>query len=250
MIREIKKQARLILSKNYKLFLLPTILCLFSGVATYCSFYLFYNSDSVFKINSPLKYVCLGVYLIFLLCVTPVFDFLIVKTAVSQVSEQTDSDKFADTSIKVKDVLKIILISLIPALLKAVRALLGGLAMTSINFALIRLFVDGYGIYLSYKFFACDYFFALKRTTVKDAFRFSFKTMNKKFLKYSLMIWSFALWYLAILILTLLFSTISNLSDFYRNLLTTVGYGIRLYLIPYEYITYILFVKKIHTEQV
>ena len=79
-----KKQARRLLSKNYKLFLFPTILCIFSAFMLTVSLYAFFSDVNLFC-----KTLSLCVFLVFQLIVSPISIFLLYKTSVRVVNEDT-----------------------------------------------------------------------------------------------------------------------------------------------------------------
>jgi uncharacterized membrane protein len=246
MIREFKKQARMILFKNYKLFILPVLLCLFSNFAAVNLFRIAFTQP-----NSLFKYLCFGLWLLFPLIFSPVSTFLLFKVSAQLANGYEGKDKSLFSDVSFRDVVKICLIWITPNLLNTVNSLFDGLIgycvlpeHITISISFFSLIFVTILFYFAYKYFACDYYYALNRGTAKETIDFSFKLMKNKFLKYILITLSFIAWYILSAILISVFSKLFDMSDFYMSLLKTTWCGIYFYIKPYECITYSLFIKN------
>ena len=242
MIRQIKKQARSIVLGNYQVFLVPTLLYIFSAFVMSSSS-LFFHNENIFKTNLFLGSLLLGLFFVFCLCVSPLSVFLFFKAAVGLVNKQADKEKHSMPSLSFRDMVKIAAIQLVPNLAYTLWRFLNG--FTQQPSRLISAVFAGFCIYLSYKFFVCNYYYVSNRDTIKSTLVFSFETMKGKFGKYLLLTVSFELWYLAVVALTLLVSDTFHIGGVYKTLLLSVGCGVYLYLLPYQYTAYTLFIKNI-----
>lgn len=256
MIREMKKQARSLVFKNFKLFLLPVLLYSFSGFAASGSLYLFFHGEEIFKTSIFTGILLLGLFLIFGLCVSPLSVFLLFKAAVPLVNEKTRQDKQVVSPWLFKDIVKVVVIQLIPSLWHTMRSFLDSFTeqqnvsqRDEVVFSVIVFLLFISSEYLSYKFFACNYHYVLKRDSIKSTLAFSFKTMQNTFLKYIVLRSSFLLWYLLGIVLAVVFSNALHISDFYARLLLSTGCGVYLYVWPYEYTTNALFIKRLSASK-
>ncbi len=251
MVREIKRQARSILLKNYKLFLLPTVLCIFANfVAGLLDFP--FDNETALKTNFVVENILHGMFLAFSTCLFSLSVFFIFKVAVPLVDEETYHERSGGPHYLLKDMITIIIIHLIPNMLNVMRSLLDGFiehheVTESVSFVIsfISFVFGAILLYLDYKFFACHYYYVLKRDTIKHTIALSFATMKKTVWKYFLLTFSFAPWYIAVIVLAQLFSNIFDISDFGKNILFSSGCGLYLYLLPYEYTAYSLFIKRV-----
>ena len=246
MIREIKKQARLKLLNNYKFFLLPTIMYAFSNFVMVSSLYAFLNGNNLF-----FKMLFLCLFLSFQLFVLPISIFLLYKASVGVVNEDAEKSKTICSSVSFKDLGIIILIWLVPNVLDTVSELLDGAIEyqqlsknITLPISLCTLIIMAVLIYLQYKYFACDYYYSLNKGTIKDTLRFSFGIMKGRFFKYLLLTLSFIHWYLLGGILSMIFAKLFGEIVFIKFALQSIGCGVYFYLLPYQYITYTLFIKN------
>lgn len=247
MIREIKKQARLILSKNYKLFLLPTIMYVFSNFILPSSLYSFFYGDNLF---CKLLFLCLS--LAFQLFVLPIAIFLLYKISVGVVNQDIEESKTFCLSVTIKDLGIITLIWILPNILDFVSEMLDGVVEyqqlsqnITLPISLCNLLVVAFLIYLEYKYFACDYYYSLNKGTIMETLLFSFGTMKGRFFKYLLLTLSFIPWYLFGAVLSLIFTKLLGETVFIKFALHSIGCGVYFYLLPYQYIAYTLFIKNI-----
>lgn len=247
MIREIKKQARLRLSKNYKLFLLPTIMYVFSNFVMISSLHAFFNGNNLF---CKILFLCL--FLSFQLFVFPISIFLLYKTSVGVVNEDTENSKTICSSVSFKDLGIITVIWLVPNVLKIISEMLDGVIEyqqlsknITLPISLCTLIIMTVFIYLEYKYFACDYYYSLNKGTITDTLRFSFGIMKGRFFKYLLLTLSFIHWYLLGGILSMIFAKLFGEIVFIKFALPSIGCGVYFYLLPYEHIAYTLFIKNI-----
>ena len=252
MIREIKKQARLKLLNNYKLFSIPTILYVFSNFVMMSSLYAFYNQESLFVGNLFFETLFLCLFLFFKLFVLPISIFLLFKTSVKVVNEGLENSKPIYPSSSFKDFGIITLIWLVPNILDAANEIFDGVieySQISMNSTLLIslsvLIIKAFLIYLEYKYFACYYYYSLSKGTIKETLRFSFGIMKDRFFKYLLLTLSFIHWYLLGGILSMIFAKLFGEIVFIKFALQSIGCGVYFYLLPYQYIAYTLFIKNI-----
>jgi len=246
MIREIKKQARLKLLNNYKFFLLPTIMYAFSNFVMVSSLYAFFNGNNLF-----FEILFLSLFLSFQLFVLPISIFLLYKTSVGAVNEDTEKCKTICSSVSFKDLGIITFIWLVPNVLDIVSEMLDGVIEyqqlsknSMLPISLCSLIVMAFLMYLEYKYFACDYYYSLNKGTIKETLQFSFGIMKGRFFKYLLLTLSFIPWYLLGGILSLIFTKFFGETVFIKVALQSIGCGVYFYLLPYQYITYTLFIKN------
>lgn len=254
-IREIKKQARLIVSKNYKSFIFPVVLIIFSNLVTGISLYAFSNKADLFKTNSAFGYLFLGLYIAFRLVVYPISIFLLVKASVRIVTQDIHKNNNSALPFSFKDAVNVTLIWLIPNLLTVSYSVLDGIeyytelpieqVFVVLLAALVLLAIL---VYLEYKFFACNYYYSLHRGKVKDTIGFSFKLMKGKVLKYILLTLSFVHWHLLIVLLVMIVTKVFSMGEIPRLLLQPLGFGICFYLLPYEHAAYTIFIKNSLTK--
>ena len=247
MIREIKKQARLKLLNNYKLFLFPTIMYAFLSFVMVSSLYTFFNGNNLF-----FKVLFLCLFLSFQLFVLPISIFLLYKKSVAVVNDDTERRKTICSSVSFKDLGIITLIWLVPNVLNIVSEISDGIIEyqqlsknITLPISLCTLIVMAFLFYLEYKYFACYYYYSLNKGTIKDTLRFSFGIMKGRFFKYLLLTLSFIHWYLLGGILSMIFSKLFGEIVFIKFALQSIGCGVYFYLLPYQYIAYTLFIKNI-----
>lgn len=255
MIREIKKQARQILLKNYTSFLLPTFLYIFANFVKTVSLSVFFGSGNLLKVDSMQTFVSFAIYLIFQLFISPLSVFLIFKTTLGIVDETAESGRLLWHRVTFNEVAKIGLIWLIPNMLRVVYSLLDGVfgfdlfhESTQVAFAFGSLLFSLLIIYSQYKFLACHYYFALNQGKAAEIVGRSFKTMKGALLKYLLVDLSFFHWYLLAGVLALIFTKLFSTNGLLQNALISLGWGVYLLLVPYVNIFYTLFVKRLHED--
>ena len=247
-----KKQARRLLSKNYKLFLFPTILCIFSAFMLTVSLYAFFSDVNLFC-----KTLSLCVFLVFQLIVLPISKFLLYKTSVRVVNDDIEKSKMFSRNTSFKDLVMIAFIWLVPNVLDIVSEMLDGVkeywqlpSNITLSILLTDLIVLVFLEYLAYKYFACDYYYSLNKGTIKDTLRFSFGIMKGRFFEQLLLTLSFFHLYLIGAILTgaicsLIITKLLDEIIFIKFAIFSIGGGIYFYLVPYEYITRTLYIKEI-----
>ncbi len=187
----------------------------------------------------------------FQLFVLPISIFLLYKASVGVVNEDAEKSKTICSSVSFKDLGIIILIWLVPNVLDIASELLDGAIEyqqlsknITLPISLCTLIIMAVFIYLQYKYFACDYYYSLNKVTIKDTLRFSFGIMKGRFFKYLLLTLSFIYWYLLGGILSMIFAKLFGEVVFIKFALQSIGCGVYFYLLPYQYITYTLFIKN------
>lgn len=261
MFKIIKSEARNILLPNYKYFLLPTVLFMLSNAVAFLILNVLTNNYIWGNFNPALK------LLITLLFLFAEFVFGPLSLAVLfRVSAFFCNNSSEDIKSYIKDFLnatsikRIVLINLLP----------GGLTVLyNINdaensgFNIFRL--EGIALlilmlfshFINYKFFLCNYHFALNGLSAKETIAASFKNMKKKYLKYILLNISFIHWEILTIIIYALLKYIIcfdnshslilaiSTSTPYLDIFYPFWFGLGLYVIPYMYVTFSLFAKNI-----
>lgn len=238
MIRELKKQARGIVLKNYKQFFLPVLLYIFAdGTATF-----FWQTFSDLSSSGAVRYVFAGGSLLLRLVALP----LLLYWTVFVSARLMNKAKVSTSAFSLKDAAKVVVISFAPnvteCLLTAANAVLRGTA-GMVGIALSSLMIVS--LVTEYVFFACNYHYALHRGTVRQTVTFSYLGMRGNFSSFLLLILSFILWDIlaAVLSLAVLF-WLPSVPTVGKCLLTAAGCGVNFYLLPYRHATYTLFVKN------
>ena len=245
MFREIKREARKIIFKNYKYFLLPVILHIFAScVSVSCFYFIFYN-DGFKNWATPLFYFLILSLLISRFFLLPLADFLLFNT--SALAANNKPIKF---SFSFSKLCKIVLINLPLIIFGIIELGLDGLSKTALyaDYGLPILFlstlINVCLVYFEYKLFAAFYHFALNSGTAKESVDFSFNLMHKKFWLTVVLGFSVILWYLLIIALGVVFIKLPNINELLRICLVSINYGINLIFLPYLYTVHSVFIKK------
>lgn len=260
-IKELKKQAKEIFMPNYKKFLLPAFLIMAFDALNY----LIINEFTYFgRLDSSISRVT--VLLIFLLSefvLLPVSMVLLFRVSVFlRCPDNKGGDIKTDIKnfLNLKNVRSIVLINLIPQALKALYYInkatfswLNIYNLDGIPLLVLMLII----IFADYKFFICNYYFALTESPVKQTVTVSFKTMKSQFIKSTLLEFSFLNWQLLstgiyIFLKYLIrydgtYQVIPIISQYtpYLNAFCKFWCGLGFYVVPYMYITISLFAQNL-----
>lgn len=245
MFKEIKKEARKILFKNYKYFLFPTILhILTSCIISTCCYFIFYN-DGLTKWATPQFYFFILAVLISQFVFLPLAEYLLFK--VSALAVNSKPIKFTFNFSKL---LKLVSINLPLIIFGIIKLCLDGLSNNALymDYGLLILFLSNLIIvclaYFEYKLFAAFYYLALNGGTAKESVDFSFNLMHKKFWLTVVLGLSLTIWYVLIIALGVVFVKFPNVNELLRICLASTNYGINLIFLPYLCAIHSVFIKK------
>ena len=261
MVKKIKLQARETLFANYKSFIIPSVIFIISTFAVN----IIINYFTRELIWSDLgEFLCGSIILLFLLfefVIIPVSVVLIFKVAVNT-ENSTDAKNGIKELLGFSNIRKIILINFIPRLMSSFFAInrshISALKIIDVKGTLL-IVISVISFFVSYKFFACNYCFALNQTSVKQTIKSSFKIMKIKNVlpKFILLELSFILWVLLVTAIYAVLKVILSSGNFFMpgisldkvytpflDAFFSIGFGINLYLIPYLYLTISLFLKE------
>ena len=251
MFTEIKKVARKTLFQNYKFLIIPSLLFMVSNFAKqiilnyYTSLFWWDDLTYLSKLGALLSFVFFEFVMI------PISLALLYKSIILVTVSSTNFRKDMRNFINAFNMKKIILINLIPrftaSFLDVNRSKISAFNIFKIDgMQLIILSIAAF--FISYKFYASNYYFALTESTVKQTIKASFKIMSKNILKWFLLWLSFITWIflqvVVALVLKLIFGGGLNAYTPFIDSLGSFGSGIDLYLIPYFYLTIYGFLQK------
>ncbi len=253
MIRETKKQAKGILVANYTLFVFPVVLYMLSNGLMAGAYYAYSHKETIFQNPSLWGTAFLLLYMAFQFVVMPTSVFLFYKIAVGLVNGEAADKKKMRPLVSLGEIGCLSLLWLLPSALNIVSAMstemLGEQPLSETVSLWIRLLLSLFSIYVQYKYFACNYHFSLFKGNMAENLRFSFELMRRKFGQYLLLIFSFILWYLLIGVLGVVLTNLFNGNELAQILLRSTGCGVYFYVLPYQYITYTLFIKNTVKQQ-
>lgn len=248
---DIKTQSRNLVLNKYKFFIVPILLYeLFSVIIISI---LNFGFSKIFsgEINYLLSALLIFLWLLIELLVLPVLVMTYFKICIFITEDKKSTFSVIKSLLTRRNILNIVLISLIPNIFKILNSLIKFFknyyddteVYYSLSFILlIIIFI------IQYKFFICNYFFALHQSSVKETLKVSFNTMNGVFVKYIIYELSFILWNLLIIIIGLAaiyISKIFNIELKYLQLAIPSGFGVMFYYRPYKFLVDLLYAKKL-----
>ena len=151
---------------------------------------------------------------------------------------------------------KIVLINFIPCLFAAFLKL-NSSKLTAFNLFKVKgthlIILSLIAMVVTYMFFACNYYFALKEYSVTETVKASFKIMHKNIFKGIALAFSFLPWaFLIALIYLAIKAAFTGSLTYALNAYTPIldsfisfGFGVDLYLIPYMYLTAADFIQHL-----
>ncbi len=257
MFKKNKIDSKKLLFKNYFYLIIPSFFLMVSKFAAKIILNCFTSKLYWSSMPDFFRIIILLMFLILEFIVIPFFITMLFKTIVLLKSNVTDYKEKIIKFISFSNFRKIILIN-IPLSLMVTFSDVNNIKISVFNFIKINPWISVLLIILYiiayYKFFACNYYFALTEATVKNTYKYSFKIMNNIFGKVILFFISFIGWDLLIVAIYIALKTIivgnsltdlSYLNSAYTPILNSFisfGFGVNLYLTPYRYsaITYFL----------
>lgn len=258
MFKTIKKQAKNILFNNYKHLIMPTLLLSVLNAVNL----LILNYLTIIPIWSDLlDFVRLIIILLFLLIQfigIPLAFSLLYKTSICLISGDDNLKKSIKNFFNAANIRKIFLINLIPRLFEIISdtndATISAFNILKLDKTVLFIIVLA-GVIINYKLFASNYYFALTESSALDSLKVSFKTMKGKFGRYILLLFSFVFWDMAIVIVHILVKMVicghsaGAYTPFLDIFATAFGYGGNLFLTPYIYLTFSLFLSDLLKEK-
>lgn len=251
MFKEIKAEARKTLFQNYKFLIIPSLLFMVSNftnkiILNYFTS-LFWWSD----LTDFSRLVALLSFVFFEFVMVPFSLALLYKSIILVTKSLTNSKEHLRSFINLSNAKRIILINFLPRLTASFLDV-NGSKISAFNIfkidGLPLILLSIVAFFISYKFYACNYYFALTEASVKQTISASFKIMRKNLLKWILLSLSFIGWIFLQVAIALLIKLIfgGGLKAYtpFTDSLGSFGYGVDLYFIPYLYLTIYGFLKE------
>jgi len=247
MFKNIKLKARNVVSKKYKYFFPFVLLYEFAGIINLCLWNFgverIFSNEANFLLTSLFIFLCIFIQFL----VLPVLVVAILKTGVCLTQGSSFEIKLL---LSCDNVLKIVLINLVPNIFFILNSLLKYFKIyfeKNIFYLLIFFALQIIRYIIKYKFFACNYCFIVKESSVKETLITSFNAVKGMFFKYIIYDFSFILWDLLIIILFFLMSMLNMLTPNFKCLqfLIPSGFGIMFYYRPYRLIVDLFFSKNL-----
>ena len=247
MFKNIKLQARNVVSKKYRSFFPVVLLYEFAGIINLClwnfGFDQIFSNESNFLQTSIFVFLCIFIQFL----VLPVLVIAIFKIGVCLTQGSSFEIKLL---LSFNNVLKIVLINLAPNIFLVLNSLLKCFKRyfdESIFYFLIFFTLQTIIYIIKYKFFVCNYYFAANESSVKETLTLSFNAIKGMFFRYIVYDFSFILWDLSIIMLFFLMSILNILHPSFKYLqfLIPSGFGIMFYYRPYRFIVDLLFSKNL-----
>ena len=240
MIKQIKSEARRTLAYNYKLLIIPTLMLMVSDFAIATILNYFTNIIWWSGKTDLTRLLILLIFVFFEFFMNPVSLALLYKVIITVVEDSTVCKKKIRNFISVTNMYRIVIINFIPRFISFFAQ------VNNYKFSVLNLFkLDGIPLilvsiistFISYKFFACNYYFSLTEATVKQTLSDSFKIMSKNFFKWILLLLTFSGWIaLELAIYIIIKMTFGDGLQTFTPIIDSLvssGYGVGLYLTPY-----------------
>ena len=251
MIKNCKLEARILLLKNYRLFLFPSILLMCLNAISHMILIEYVNSILYFSTARLLHYILLFLFFIIELVFIPIAIVRLFQASANVVQGVENSVSISRKKTKFRNIIKIFLINLVPRASIVIYNIGDSMNTYIYDSDVFNVILFALSILiwiLEYKFFACNYHFVTNKDTVSNTLHSSFSTMKKRFRNYFILSLSFLVWellavgiYIALLLLTGNFKGEYT----YLSVLLTFGCGIYFYVLPYKYLTYYIFCDKL-----
>lgn len=246
MIKECKKEAKVVLKNNYKMLLGPALLLMIFNALSQ----LFLREYTFAILDSFMGSITLFLYLTIKLLVVPLVTVKLFKVSKNCINSENNPN-CENQNKAIKNIINIFLINLIPTGLTAIYSIAKSINTSYMNSNTYTIILNTLNLFIflvvNYKFFACNYLAASGGNAMGNI-KASFKVMRKNFGKYFLLSFSFLHWELLAvgiyLVLLMLYGGIDNANPYFSVLLS-FGCGIYFYLIPYKYLTYSIFINKL-----
>ena len=251
MIRQIKSQALNTLLENYRAIIIPAVILIFSKFASslilnYFTNLLFWNDrGDLYRIT------VLFFFVLFEFLITPAATVLIYKTAIIAGGDIAERRSKPFKLLNAANIMKIAAINFVPRLV-SLAASVNSYKVSAFNVfrldGLSLILLSAAAFFINYKFYACNYCFALTESSVRKTVAASFSIMRGNFLKWVLFQLSFVGWFLLEAGIHFFVKTIFGGGlDTYTPIIDSIvpfGYGIELFVIPYFYVAMSGFLRE------
>lgn len=252
----IKKQARAILKQNYKVLVIPCLAFMLSQFLISLILNVFTSKLTWSDHSEALMLAIILLYAVLRFIAVP-FSTASIFRITNSISKNAGS-VVADYKdfFNMPNILKLAAITFVPNAFLCFSEI-NRSKITALRIARIEgiplIIISVISIFLSYKFYACEYCFAVNNSSVKQTIAESFRLMNGVFFKIILLLLSFIPWialsaaiYLAAKIIAVggVPFDMSRILSFYTpyiDSLLSINFGLGLYLEPYIYVSMFIF---------
>ncbi len=251
MIRQIKSQALNTLLENYRAIIIPAVILIFSKFASSLILNYFTNLFDWNDRGGLYRITVLFFFILFEFLITPLATVLIYKTAIIAGGDIAEWRNKPLKLLNAANIMKIAAINFVPRLV-SLAASVNGYKVSAVNVfrldGLSLILLSAAAFFINYKFYACNYCFALTESSVKETVAASFSIMRGNLLKWVLFPLSFAGWVLLETGIHFLVKTfIGGGLDTYTPIIDSIvpfGYGIELFVTPYFYLAMSGFLRE------
>lgn len=251
MIRQIKSQALNTLLENYRAIIIPAVILIFSKFASSLILNYFTNLFVWDDRGGLYRITVLFFFILFEFLITPLATVLIYKTAIIAGGDIAEWRNKPLKLLNAANIMKIAAVNFIPRLV-SLAASVNGYKVSAFNVfrldGLSLILLSAAAFFINYKFYACNYCFALTESSVKETVAASFSIMRGNLLKWVLFQLSFAGWFLLQtgihLLVRMLFGGGLNTYTPFIDSLASFGYGLGLFVIPYFYLAMSGFLRE------
>ena len=243
MIRQIKSQALNTLLENYRAIIIPAVILIFSQFASSLILNYFTNLFDWYDRGGLYRITVLFFFVLFEFFITPAATVLIYKTAIIAGGDIAERRSKPLKLLNAANIMKIAAVNFIPRLL-LLSASVNSHKVSAFNVfrldGLPLILLSAAAFFINYKFYACNYCFALTESSVRKTVAASFSVMRGNFLKWVILQLSFAGWLLLQtgihLLVRMLFGGGLNSYMPFIDSFASFGYGLGLFVIPYFYL--------------
>ena len=251
MIRQIKSQALNTLLENYRAIIIPAVILIFSKFASSLILNYFTNLFDWYDRGGLYRITVLFFFILFEFLITPLATVLIYKTAIIAGGDIAEWRNKPLKLLNAANIMKIAAINFVPRLV-SLAASVNSYKVSAFNVfrldGLSLILLSAAAFFINYKFYACNYCFALTESSVKETVAASFSIMRGNLLKWVLFPLSFAGWVLLETGIHFLVKTfIGGGLDTYTPIIDSIvpfGYGIELFVTPYFYLAMSGFLRE------
>ena len=257
MFKQIKAKSREAYARNYKTLITVSLPLMFSSFAADIIINFLASKLLWSDLTDFFRLIILLAFLFFEFVSIPVSRVLIFKAIIII---KNNDDKKVERELKkffnFSNVGKIVLINFIPCLFAAFLKL-NSSKLTAFNLFKVKgthlIILSLIAMVVTYMFFACNYYFALKEYSVTETVKASFKIMHKNIFKgialaFSFLPWAFLIALIYLAIKAVFTGSLTYALNAYTPILDSFisfGFGVDLYLIPYMYLTAADFIQHL-----
>ncbi len=251
MIRQIKSQALNTLLENYRAIIIPAVILIFSKFASSLILNYFTNLFVWDDRGGLYRITVLFFFILFEFLITPLATVLIYKTAIIAGGDIAEWRNKPLKLLNAANIMKIAAINFVPRLV-SLAASVNSYKVSAFNVfrldGLSLILLSAAAFFINYKFYACNYCFALTESSVRETVAASFSIMRGNLLKWVLFPLSFAGWVMLETGIHFLVKTfIGGGLDTYTPIIDSIvpfGYGIELFVTPYFYLAMSGFLRE------